>query len=98
MLPLFALDKNGYKKIISLSSLSYLKNDQISDPYLDFDELLNTSNGVALFSGTINGLFGELFNKGKFSEIKNLYLKLKSNFHDKFYIEIQRHGDLNEKI
>ena len=97
LLPLFALNEVGYKRIIELSSLSYLKNDQLSDPHLNFDELLNKNAGVAIFSGTVNGLFGELFNKGKFNEIKNLYLKLKSNFDDKFYIEIQRHGDLNEK-
>ncbi len=97
LLPLFALNENGYKRIIELSSLSYLKNDQMSDPHLDFDELLNKTEGVALFSGTINGLFGELFDKGKFTEIKELYSKLNSNFQNRFYLEIQRHGDLNEK-
>ena len=97
LLPLFALNEDGYKRIIELSSLSYLNNDQLTDPHLNFEELLNKSNGVSIFSGTIHGLFGELFNKGKFSEIKNLYLKLKSEFKDRFYIEIQRHQDLNEK-
>jgi hypothetical protein len=28
---------------------------------------------LQLFSGTINGLFGKLFDKGKFTEIKKLY-------------------------
>ena len=96
LLPLFALNEEGYKRIIELSSMSYLKNDELSEPHLDFEELLIKNNGVALFSGTINGLFGKLFYKGKFNEIEELYLKLKSNYHDKFYIEIQRHGDQNE--
>lgn len=96
LLPLFALDENGYKKIIELSSLSYLKNDAISEPHLLFEELLENSNGVSIFSGTINGFFGKLFNKAKLSEIKNFYKKLKSKFGDKFYLEIQRHGDDNE--
>ena len=96
LLPLYALNEEGYKRIIELSSLSYLNNDDISDPHLKFDELLIKNNGVALFSGTINGFFGELFNKGKFSEIKELYNKLKSIYGDTFYIEIQRHNDLNE--
>ena len=96
-LPLYALNENGYKRIIELSSLSYLKNNELSEPYLDFNELLSQNDGVSLFSGTIHGLFGQLFDKGKFSEIEDLYLKLKSKFNDKFYIEIQRHGDLNEK-
>ena len=96
LLPLFALNENGYKRIIELSSLSYLKNDNLSDPHLIFDELLNKTEGLALFSGTSNGLFGKLFNKGKFNEIKEIYTKLKSKYEDRFYIEIQRHGDQNE--
>ena len=62
LLPLFALNESGYKTIIKLSSLSFLKNEELSEPYLDFNELLNNSEGVAIFSGTINGLFGQLFN------------------------------------
>ena len=96
LLPLYALNEEGYKKIIELSSFSYLDNDELSDPHLDFKKLLEKCDGVALFSGTINGLFGQLFDKGKFSEIKDLYSKLKNNFQDRFYIEIQRHGDQNE--
>ena len=97
LIPLFALNEDGYKRIIELSSLSYLDNDQLSEPHLNFDELLNKNKGVAIFSGTVHGLFGELFNKGKFNVIKSLYSKLKLNFQDQFYIEIQRHGDVNEK-
>ena len=96
LLPLYALNEKGYKRIIELSSLSYLKNDDLSDPHLNFDELLNGSDGISLFSGTINGLFGQMFDKGKFTEIDELYQKLKSKYNDRFYIEIQRHGDLNE--
>ena len=96
LLPLFALNENGYKRIIELSSLSYLENDQISDPHLDFQNLLKKTEGVAIMSGTVNGLFGKLFDKGKFTEISDLYLKLKSKYSDRFYIEIQRHGDQNE--
>jgi DNA polymerase-3 subunit alpha len=96
LLPLFALNEEGYKRIIKLSSISFLENDELSDPHVDFKELLEDNTGVAIFSGTIFGLFGELFNKGKFSELLDLYKKLKLNFDDRFYIEIQRHNDQNE--
>ena len=96
LLPLFALNENGYKNIIDLSSSSYLKNDEISDPHVNFNELLNNSDGVAIFSGTVFGLFGKLFDKGKFTEIHELYNKIKNKFDDRFYIEIQRHNDQNE--
>ena len=63
--------------------------------HLDLDKLFLESKGIAIFL-EILGLTGKLFNKGKLSEIKELYLKLKSQFKDRFYIEIQRHGDQNE--
>ncbi len=97
LLPLYALTENGYKKIIELSSASFLHDTDLTEPYLDFKELLDDSKGLAIFSGTVNGLFGQLFEKGKFSEISELYSKLKSIYQDRFYIEIQRHGDLNEE-
>ena len=96
LLPLFALSEIGYKRIIELSSMSFLNNDDLSEPHVNFEELLNKNDDIAIFSGTVFGLFGALFEKGKFSEIKELYSKLKLNFGDRFYLEIQRHGDSNE--
>ena len=96
LLPLYALSEKGYRRIIELSSLSYLKNDKLSEPHLEFSDLLTANEGVALFSGTANGFFGQLFDKGKFSEIKELFTKLKSKYENNFYIEIQRHNDQNE--
>ena len=96
LLPLFALNEIGYKNIIDLSSKSYLENDKLSDPHVNFNNLLSKSDGVAILSGTSFGLFGQLFEKGKFSEIHNLYSEIKKVYQDRFYIEIQRHNDQNE--
>jgi DNA polymerase-3 subunit alpha len=96
LLPLIALNENGYKRIIELSSRSYLENDALSDPHLDVKELLIDTEGVSLLSGTIQGLFGKLFEKGRLDEISKLYKSLSSKFNDNFYLEIQRHGDQNE--
>ena len=69
-LPLYALDIEGYKKIIELSSRSYLENSDTSDPHLNIEDLLKLqTNGISIFSGTMFGLFGKMFNKGKFVEI-----------------------------
>ena len=35
LLPLFALNETGYKRIIELSSLSFLTNDELNDPHLN---------------------------------------------------------------
>ena len=97
LLPMFALNEEGYKRIIKLSSFSFLDNDELSEPHLSFDDLLEDTYGVAIFSGTVFGLFGQLFDKGKFSDIHDLYKKLKTTYGDRFYLEIQRHNDLNEE-
>ena len=96
LLPLIALNEKGYKKIIELSSKSYLENNILSDPHVDIKELFDSSEGLVLLSGTIQGFFGKLFQKGKLEEIKKVYKDLLSKFGDKFYLEIQRHGDQNE--
>ena len=97
LLPLFALNEIGYKKIIELSSRSYLDNDEISDPHLNINNLLELdSDGISIFSGTGFGLFGRLFEKGKLLELTNLYKMLNKNFNNTFYLEIQRHNDPNE--
>ncbi len=96
LLPLFAMNETGYKRIIELSSLSFLKNNELLEPHVTFEEIYKKNEGVALFSGTVFGLFGKLFDKGKFSEIDEAYAKLKSIYEDRFYLEIQRHNDQNE--
>ena len=98
LLPLFALDEKGYKKIIELSSKSYLDNDELSDPHINIYDLIKLDNsGISIFSGTVFGLFGKLFDKGKISEITDLYKNLNKSFNNRFYLEIQRHNDINEK-
>jgi len=97
LLPLFAMNAEGYKRIIELSSKSYLENDGTTEPYCDFIELNKENKGIAIFSGTIDGLIGKLFNQGKYQDITEIYSDLISSYKDYFYIEIQRHGDLNEK-
>ena len=98
LIPLIALNGDGYKRIIELSSKSYLENDALSDPHCDISELYKNDKGVAILSGSIQGFFGKLFDKGRFSEIHKIYQKILSNFNNRFYLEIQRHGDQNEKI
>ncbi|MDC0215523.1 DNA polymerase III subunit alpha [Candidatus Pelagibacter sp.] len=96
LIPLIALNEQGYKKIIELSSKSYLENDSLNEPHLDIKELYSITEGVIVLSGTIHGLFGKLFNKGRLEEIEKIYKKLFSVFNDYFYIEIQRHKDQDE--
>ena len=94
---MIAKNEIAYKKIVFLSSKSYLEKEDHLGPNCKFDDLINNSDDVIVLSGSINGLIGKLFNKGKIIEIEKIYKKLKDKFKNDFYIEIQRHGDLNER-
>ena len=53
LIPLIALNGDGYKRIIELSSRSYLENDALSEPHCDISELYKNDKGVIIFSGSI---------------------------------------------
>ena len=98
LLTLIAKNKIGYKRIIELSSKSYLDRKETESACCQFDDLFEDNKNIILMSGTINGLFGKMFNKGKLIEIEEMYSRLSNSLSDNFYIEIQRHKDTNEDI
>ena len=98
LLTLIAKNKIGYKRIIELSSKSYLDRKETESAYCQFDDLFEDNKNIILMSGTINGLFGKMFNNGKLIEIEEMYSRLSNSLSDNFYIEIQRHEDTNEDI
>ena len=96
-LPIIAKNSDGYKELINLSSKSFLENSNLEEPHCDVDILFNCSKNLIILSGGINSLSGNLFQNGRVDELEKLYFSLNKNSGDNFYIEIQRHGDLNEK-
>ena len=80
LVPLIAKSKKGYKSIIELSSKSYLDNDNLSLPHCKIEDLLKIGNDIILFSGSVYGLIGKLFEKGKFTEIEEIYKLLQKIF------------------
>ncbi len=97
LIPLIAKSEIGYKCIVALSSKSYLDSDSLSLPHCKIEDLLKIGKDIIVLTGSVNGLIGKLFHKGKYNEIKEIYKLLNKTFINNFYIEIQRHNDENEK-
>ncbi len=97
LIPLIAKNYVGYKNIIELSSKAYLEIADTDDPHCLIDDLIKYSDGIIVLSGSVNNLIGNIFNKGLIDEIDELIKLLNNNFKENFYLEIQRHGDKNEK-
>ncbi len=97
LIPLIAKNYVGYKNIINLSSKAYLEIADTDEPHCLIDDLIKYSDGIIVLSGSVNNLIGNIFNKGLINEIDELIKHLNNNFKENFYLEIQRHGDKNEK-
>ena len=97
-LPLFAKSNVGYKNIIKISSESYLKTDEKSEPHCDLEVLKKYGENIILLSGNHNDLFGKLFKLNKLKIIEENIKYIKDTYKDRFYFEIQRHNDPGEKI
>ncbi len=97
VIPLIAKNYVGYKNIIKLSSKAYLESTYNDQPHCSIDDLINHSEGLIVLSGAVSNLIGNIFNKGLIDELDQLITLLNNNFKENFYLEIQRHGDKNEK-
>ena len=74
LLPLIATSEKGYQNIIEFSSNSYLKNNDKDEPHCNFNDVLSTVNDIIILSGTINGLIGRLFVKGRVKELSLIHI------------------------
>jgi len=97
-IPLFAQNLEGYKNLIKLSSKSFLEIQDNEEPHCTIEDIEKNYKGLILLSGSFDGLAGKLFFKNLTDEIFVLFKRLKKIFSDKFYIEIQRHDDVGEKL
>ena len=97
-IPLFAKNLEGYKNLIKLSSRSFLEVKDHEEPHCDIDDILTNYKGLILLSGSFDGLIGKLFFKNLSDEIFVLFEKFKTIFKENFYLEIQRHDDVGEKL
>ena len=94
---LYATSELGYKNLTKLSSKSYLNNRNLSDPYCELEDLILNNEDLILLTGNYNNFFGKLFYANKMKLFEKLIEKLKLSFQDRFYIEIQRHGEDQER-
>ena len=94
---LYAKSEQGYKNLTKLSSLSYLKKNEIEQPSCEIDDLISNNEGLILLTGSYKNFFGNLFYANKIKNFKETIVLLKSHFKDRIYFEIQRHNENNEK-
>ncbi len=94
---LYATSELGYKNLTKLSSLSFLRNESSHDPHCKIEELISNNKDLILLTGNHNNFFGKLFYSNKLNHLEKIISELKLAFENRFYLEIQRHGEVKEK-
>ncbi len=93
---LYAQSEVGYKNLTKLSSLSYIKNDEMEDPACQLKDLLENSTDLILLTGNYRDFFGKLFYENKIKNFDEAIKSLKNYFENRIYFEIQRHNESEE--
>lgn len=90
-----AKNTEGYKSLLELHSRGYIENRTKETVAIKEDWMKSLKDCVVL-SGGINGKIAQLIIADRYDEAKELAEKLKSQFGDDFYIELQRDGSEHE--
>jgi DNA polymerase III subunit alpha len=93
---LLAQNETGYLNLTALSSAAYLDIDDADDPGVPWSKVIEHADGLLLLSGGPDGPVDPLFAAGRTVEAHGALEEMARVFGDRFYIELQRHGEANE--
>ena len=88
---LIAMNAAGYRNLIFLVSKAYLEGFYYK-PRIDLDLLKKHSEGLITTSGCLSSLVCRDILGGRSNRAWELVTELSEVFHDRYYLELQRHG------
>jgi len=101
---LVVLAKNyiGYKNLVKLTTISHLNGMRgrgiFSRPCIDKRLLMKYKEGLIISTACLGGEIPQAILKGKIDDAENIASWYKKIFKDDFYLEIQDHGSLEDRI
>ena len=96
-IPIFAKTEKGFKNLTKLSSKSFLEVKASQTPHCNIADLMENNEDLVITSGGLDSLFSQLIKKNNPKQLQQISSQIKSVFGDRFYLEIQRHNDNDEK-
>lgn len=94
---LLAQNHTGYLNLCELSRIMYMRTENHHlGPYITFDELASHATGVICLSGAHTGPIGMALLNTQDAQARIYAEQFVSIFGDRFYMEIQRHGLVDE--
>ena len=96
-LVLYAKDDEGFKHLLKLVSQSFLHSSSPHDASLDLVEIEKYSGGLLCLTAGIEGELAKLLSRGEKPKAVEFAQRLKGIFGDRLYIELNRHGVIEEQ-
>ena len=101
-LTLLAMNEQGYKNLLKLSSLAFLEGYYYK-PRIDHELLKEYNEGLICLSGCLSGEVAKTLLKGRggaeaYQKAKQIALWHREIFGDRYYIELQNHGLEDQQI
>ena len=90
-------NEQGYKNLIKLVSQAHLQVDATEDPHVTFQQIETYHEGLLCLTASVQGGISKLFLAGKKKEAEAYFLKLKTLFEGRIYLELTRQG-LQEEV
>lgn len=89
---LLVKNEEGYKNLLLLFRLYYMGQGKEETPHITLKELSRHADGLILLTGGPDGPLTHYILANKKQLAFELLKEMQSSFHDRLYIELQRHG------
>lgn len=93
---LYAKNERGYYNLLKLASRAFLRPADGVGPLLSYADLVEYSEGLIALSGGLKGAVARYLLMGRKEDAETALVAFSSLFPGNFYIELQRHGFLDE--
>ena len=96
-LVLLAQSEQGYGNLLDLVSRSYLNSAAEDSPQVALADLETRNAGLITLTGGVGGAVGRLLVEGQRPAAEEMLVRLEKLFDGRLYIELMRHGQLDEE-
>ena len=94
---ILAMNNTGYENLMRLSTTANL-DGLYYKPRIDHDLLEKYNEGLIVLSGCASSEVGEALKNGNYEQAKKIAEWYKSVFGDRYYLEVQDHGDWQDQL
>jgi DNA polymerase III subunit alpha len=92
-----AKDDVGYRNLLKLLAYAYLETDDADEPHITLDVMATYADGLITLTGGALGPLGKILAAGQMPLAESFLDTLQAAFGDRLYMEVQRHGTLEER-